>query len=314
MSAPGNVIEDEGNDSAAAMLADAVDTETTDRPVASEDVAALAAELAAARRDRDAERTQRLAAAEQVGRTQTALQTAQEQRYQAVEDAITNGIVAAQSEMDRLTTEAATAFSEGRYNDAATATRQAGVQEMRLEGFKSNKSQLAAERDRIKNAPADPEASLSAATRAWIDQHPRFRTDRVYQNWAMTAHGEATERMGLMPDTPAYFKYVDNRIGQQEAAMNLTDEPVTERRSTQTPAEIANVREPNAATVAAPVTRRAAPAAGGNGGRGTSVTLSAEQRDAANRMFADAFPTEKERLQHYVNMQQKLKESGRIGA
>lgn len=314
MSAPGNVIEDEDNESAASLLADAIETtETEDHEVSTDDVAKLAAELAAAKADRKAALEASVTTSKAHDETRNSLQVEREGRLKAVEDAITNGMVAAQSEVERLTDMAAKASEEGRFADAAKFTRQAAVHELKLEGFEANKAQLAVDRERIKNQPVDPEASLSAATKAWINEHPQFRTDAVYRGWATAAHDEAVQRLGLIPDTPAYFAHVNKRLAQNEGGF----EPATQ---TQTPAERAAAavvaepvaaRQPNAATVAAPATRRAAPA--GNGGKAPgTITLTADQRDAANRMFADNFPTEKERLQHYANMQQRLKESGRL--
>lgn len=313
MSALGNVIEDDENESAASLLADAIETtETEDREVNTDDVAKLAAELAAAKADRKAALEANVSTSKAHGETLNALHVERERHFKAAEDAITNGMVAAQSEVERLTDLAAKASEEGRFADAAKFTRQAAVHEFKLEGFEANKGQLAADRERIKNQPVDPEATLSPATRAWINEHPQFRTDSVYRGWATAAHDEAVQRLGLTPDTPAYFAHVNKRLAQSEGGF----EPVTTQ--TQTPAERAAVvvdppvtRQPNAATVAAPATRRAAPANNGNQRPGT-ITLTADQRDAANRMFADNFPTEKERLQHYANMQQRLKESGRL--
>lgn len=313
MSAPD--IDDDDNESASSLLADAIaEGGSEDRAVDTNDVAALAADLAAAKADIKARNEAGAVQAREVQQARTALQTEQERRLTATEQAITNGAAAAQAEVDRLTAEAATAQSEGRWSDAATLTRKAAVQEMKLQGFEDNRAQLAGERERLKTQQtADPLARLSPRTRQWVEAHPRFTTDQLYFNWANMGHQEAVARK-LQPDTDEYFAYVERRIAENEASMNGTP---TQAR--QTPGEIAAAADPaparqqNAATTAAPVTRRTqAPA---NGSRPGAVRLTPEQRDAANRLFADLYSTEKERLEHYVAQQQRvdqLKAEGRF--
>lgn len=303
MSAPGNVIDDD-NESAASLLKEAV---TDDREVSTDDVQKLAEELRAAKADIKAERESRLTHQKTAQEASTSLVSERERRLQAADEAVTNGIAATQADVDRFTAEAARAMEEGRYQDAAKFNRQAATAEMKLEGFEANKRQLASERERIVAAPVDPKANLSPQTRAWIDAHPRFETDAVYQGWAVTADAEAKKK-GLVPDSTEYFAYVDKRIQQNERAMSDEAEPVI---NTQTPAEreAAEIVEAptrsNGASIAASPSRRAVP---GNGGKTKSITLSADERDTANRLFADRFPTEKERLEHYVAMRQRKSE------
>lgn len=294
MSALGNVNEDVEIDSAAGLLADAIEEapDTGDAPVNTNDAAELARELAAAKAERKALLEGRASLTQELTQARSQATSELEGRFRAEEDAVHNGITAAKSEAERLTAEAARAFEEGRWSDGAALSRDAAAAQVKVDGYEQRKRMIAEAREKVKNAPQQQESAVSQRTQQWIDAHPRFTTDELYNGWAIAAHREAL-RKNIAPDSDQYFDYVNKRLEDFDNEMN----GVT--KTAPTPAPTPAPRS-NAATVAAPATRRA-PNGSNAPQRPGTIRLTAEQRDAANSMFADHpdCKTEEDRLKKY---------------
>jgi hypothetical protein len=105
-------------------------------------------------------------------------------------------------------------------------------------------------------------AQFSPRSQAYLRTHPEYATDQKLNNRLLRAHGEAIEEQGLIPDTDAYFQYLDDRMNP------VTRQPNQPFQQPRPPAY--------RGAPAAPVSR------GSDGGRGgTSITLSPAEREAA---------------------------------
>ena len=99
---------------------------------------------------------------------------------------------------------------------------------------------------------------FSPRSQAYLRSHPEYATDSRLNSRLLRAHGEAVEDEGIIPDTDAYFQFLDQRMA-----------PVTQRS-----AAVPGRRAP-----AAPVSRQ--PVNGSSLGGGGSVILSPAEREAA---------------------------------
>lgn len=95
-------------------------------------------------------------------------------------------------------------------------------------------SQASAELESLKNAPKpQPQQqqqkppARSAAVQRWLDEHPRFNTDRKYQGVAITAHNEAIAQ-GLRTDSQEYVDHID-RVMTDEFGDDHGHAPTPER-------------------------------------------------------------------------------------
>jgi len=94
-----------------------------------------------------------------------------------------------------------------------------------LRGLENQKSQIADAKVKLttikENALKAPEqskqtnaeAELTPAAKAWVDKNPRFNTDAEYQAEAIGAH-EVAVRKGIKVDSPAYFKFIEDRLAK----------------------------------------------------------------------------------------------------
>ncbi len=149
----------------------------------------------------------------------------------------------------------------------SSATYQVAALEDRKNQFDAWEKQ---QEEVAKRQPAKQETTPE--TQAWIDRNPRFLDDSEFQSEATAAHHAAIGRR-LRPDSPAYFKFIDDRLDRVFAN---SDEPEGDDTDENPPAR--------KSAPAAPPNR----GAGGNGsgeGNGKKVyKLTAQQREAASFM------------------------------
>lgn len=94
-----------------------------------------------------------------------------------------------------------------------------------IRGLEFQKTQIADAKVKLKDikekqlkAPQQEErsagdAQLTPAAKAWVDKNPRFNTDAEYQAEAIGAH-EVAVRKGIKVDSPAYFKFIEDRLAK----------------------------------------------------------------------------------------------------
>jgi hypothetical protein len=204
-------------------------------------------------------------------------------RFQAVEDAITQGIAAASSEVEKYEAEAATLLEAGNYREAATANRKAAQAGFRVDTFTQHKARLDGEKkqfaEQVKARANDPLANLPPQTRDWINAHPRYLTDAKYQKKALGLAFQA-EGEGHAPHSKEWLDYIDaglagkpNGNARTEVETPEGDDGAEAERAAQ---PVQQPRRP--ASTEIPVQRRQP---GKQPSPGT-IHLSADEREAAD--------------------------------
>jgi len=168
------------------------------------------------------------------------------------------------------------AMEAGDYDAAAEAQDKLSMTAARLTRLQEAKAAIEANKGRQppahegrveKPAPKQQDAfeeavsSLSPSSQAWARRNPDCFTDKKLYSKTLSAHHAALAE-DIQPDTPAYFEFLEERIG-------LRQKPAANEPAPATP----KIRH------GAPPTREAA----GNGSRlvGNKITLSAAEREAA---------------------------------
>lgn len=207
---------------------------------------------------------ERAARAEQEAQAHKA--TASESEY----GTIVAGIDAAKNEGDVAERDYAAAMETGDFKKAAEAQRRIARAEARsseLEGAKgalessskASAARIAAEREKpaAARASGDPVEDYvrgrSPKTAAWLRDHAEFITDPLKNHKLTAAHFDAVGE-NLAPDTEAYFKHVEAKLGIGEA-----------------------VRQRRPSTPRTPVSN----SGGGLNGGGREVSLSLGERNSA---------------------------------
>lgn len=207
--------------------------------------------------------------------------TATAERYRSEEDRIAALLRADGALVDQLEARIAGLHEAADYAGASKLIREMTGAQARIQSLEAYKGQLTRSKEQEtaqreapqRQAQADPLASYSPAARSWISNHPAFLSDAAYNAKVISAHYDAVAH-GIAVDSAQYFDHLDQSIGpQREAPQAIRQASVT----------------------AMPVTRRtpSAPAPG-------DVSLSPEQREMADSLFADKPP--KERYRYYAEM------------
>lgn len=254
--------------------------DTTARTIpADDDLATQYEELRMQRERENAAAQQRISLADQeVLRARKEVTTARDEVRESRAATIETGLSAAQTEAETAEREYKLAFESGDGAAMAQAQRRMSRAEARMERLGEAKAELEAAQPEVARATerqpepqpvhsADPVeayvANRSPQTAAWLRAHPDYVTDQKKNAKLTAAHYDAAAQ-GYEPDTPDYFKHVEQFTGITKAPAATTDRaPQTRQRRPSVPA--------------APVSN-----AGGNGnGGGAEVTLTRGQRDAA---------------------------------
>jgi hypothetical protein len=77
--------------------------------------------------------------------------------------------------------------------------------------------------------PQQPQGGTSAAAQAWIAAHPRFNSDRGYKAAMIAAHTDLVAD-GVAPDSPAYFRALDEAAATLDGGRTQRTEPMPEPR------------------------------------------------------------------------------------
>lgn len=190
-------------------------------------------------------------------------------RYQV----ILNSIDAFKRDGEIAQRDYAAALSSGNFEASAEAQRKIARSEAQLVSLENGKAALEDQARQLKEQGEQrqqPRAQtpnerfegyvsrFTPRAQAYLRQHPEYAMDDRLNRRLLRMHGEATDDMGLVPDTDAYFKFLDERMSGEAVVLPVTTQP--QRR--QVPA--------------APVSRQ--PQTGAVNG---SVTLSPAEREFA---------------------------------
>lgn len=237
-----------------------------------------------------------------------ALKKAEEEvsrRVQSDEVAIVNGLAAASAEVEAA--EAALANAGDDRVAMAQAVRKLSTAQSRLDSWQSShdklqnwkKSQAAELANRTTQQQAQPQqqartngaidtSQFDPATREWLSKHPELTKDMKSFSRAQSFHFAAIAD-GLIPETPEYFKYLDEKLAPAQTNTPTAEDPLSSAANV---VEV-NLKAPEANPVPAAVReRQAAPASsaalspsrsGPNPARGDDgkVRLTQGQQEAA---------------------------------
>ncbi len=198
-------------------------------------------------------------------------------RDQAEYDAVLNALGAAQSEVDRATSDWEVAMSAQDFRTASEAQRRLAIASNRVVGLEDSKVMLESRREEQRATPqqqynADPIAAaidsmnnLSAKQRDWLKGHRDAYTDPAKNAYLGAAHHDAI-RAGHAQDSDGYFQLLEEKLGYRQARAE-------QRKSV---------------PVSAPVSREA-PTLSGAPASPSRITLTQAQREAARIAGIDEF-------------------------
>lgn len=219
-------------------------------------------------RDREAENVRYRAEAEQARVEIT------DTRYQV----ILNSIDAFKRDGEIAQRDYASALAAGDFAASAEAQRKIARSEAQLVSLENGKAAL---EDQARQHKEQSEARVqqprqqtpnerfegyvsrfTPRAQAYLRTHPEYALDDKLNRRLLRAHGEATDEQGLVPDTDAYFKFIDDRMqpNAQAIIVDTTNHQPVRRQAPAAPVS----RQPVNSTPSA-----------------TSVTLSPAEREFA---------------------------------
>ncbi len=179
-----------------------------------------------AERERDASKAQ-------IETVKTNLVKSESEKVAAQEAAILNRVESAKAELVNAKNAWIEAVDTGK-----SAAIQADLQEKiadatyKLNGAMGAKNHFDNWKESQKNKPVPKTAddNISPAAKAWIDSHPRFKTDTKYRRAAERAHEDALDD-GVMADSDEYFKRINAAIAPFEGTETGTPAPAKRQSS-----------------------------------------------------------------------------------
>lgn len=249
------------------------------------------------------EKAARIAADQRAQESQDAELRARTEVQGSQLDLVTNAIATVTQANDTLESRYAEALSTQDFPAAAKIQREMATNAARLMQLEAGKAQLEKAPKPTPRAPVDPVerfvSALSPRSATWVREHPDFVRDPKKNREMLAAHEIALAR-GHQADTDGYFESIERTLdiaeptpGANGRGTTITIDPMAD------------------AAKAAPVQRRAAPAAApvtrsgsGAGNRPNQVTLTAAEVEMAK--LNDQTPEE------YARNKIKLQREGRL--
>lgn len=240
------------------------------------------------------ESTARQSAEAKTGQSVTSVLEARKAEAASLRSAHQTAFETAQAKM-------ASSMELGQFTEAAKAQADMNTAQLNLDKVDTYKRQLDQfEAQQVEQAKQPQQPQISAKTKSWIDAHPEFNTDKVFQAECIAAHNVAVAR-GIRPDTDEYFRFVEQRAGLEPRDDNEA-EAKTQRR------------EPT--SNAAPVSR-SAPQNNGRPQNDSRVTLTPADREMAEMINRDEIDsgkmTKEDAWKKYGARKLQLQRDGIIG-
>lgn len=223
---------------------------TEDAPAKNEDFESLRRQLEALTEKEKSQREGRERAEQAVRDRQKEVLEARRETSKAKEDVVDGqyhtivaAIQAANTEAEAAVAEQEAALIAGDLKKASEAQRKIARAEARLVHFEDGKAALEyrmeAAKEAAKNPPPQPQSNVDPVeaqlarytprTQDWIREHTEVLTDTKLNRRAMAAHLDA-EADGYVPDTDAYFQYLDKRLGYAEEEAEKPETKITARQ------------------------------------------------------------------------------------
>jgi hypothetical protein len=261
------------------VSADGKTSTSNAQPTAEETIESLKKQIEESKA-RELEKQDRIAKLESEQQTQIKKVTeAVGDAFKAKETSVENAITAAKNELDSVKRQLRDAREKGDIDKEIELEEKLADVRYQYNASMWQKDNLASlkktEEERAKtvvaNTNTDGTRKFSSREQQWINDHPRYNTDDDYQAFVWSLDAQA-KRKGIIPDTDAYYDYLNTRIEKM-----FSDTASTGGQTVTVPAKTTNT-----ASTAAPVSRGGT---GGNGsGQHTQIRLTPEQLEAAEFM------------------------------
>jgi hypothetical protein len=180
------------------------------------------AKTAAAESDRKANQVNRIKQIEEA-------ETAEQGRFRLAEEKLASDKALAANELDAAKKAYRDAYESGdpdkvveandKLFEAKTRVKVLDDNEVGLKRFKQDRENFwkTSKDGAIKKAETGNEVDVdleqfTPAARAWVDKHPEFLSDKKFYDNAVKAH-YAARGEGIEEDTPAYFAFIEKRLG-----------------------------------------------------------------------------------------------------
>ncbi len=250
------------------------------------------------------------------GQTQHAIKVAQSHEL----DSITNALGAATREQEALEAKLTAAHEAGEFGTVAKLQGQLAKLGARLVQLEDGKAALDA---RAKEQPRQPQpvteeqqreaylARRTAPTAAWVRAHPQFFTDAAFKQKVEAADGYVANILGIARDTPEYFTKVEETVGIRQAAASAAA-VVVDRTANAAAAEPAEPAKPASRPVPAATPSRSVPGARPDSAGGIKVSLTAEERAAAQWLHPRQKDTDPDPEVVYARNKHALIQEGRL--
>lgn len=216
---------------------------------------------------------------------------------------IVNAIDTFQKDNDSLKMQIRDAMASGDYDKAADLQSAMSMNNAKLLQLENGKAALQERLAQpVKPVPPPPSiqrrdaveelaSQLSPRSAQWIRSHPECARDTKMFNKMVGAHNFAIAE-GYVPDSDAYFDYIESQLGYKAAQDAETDSEVM--------SDAAKPVAPRAAPPPAPSTRAAS-----GSGRPNVVRLSPEEREMAQMMGMSP--------EDYAKNRENLRKEGKLG-
>lgn len=260
-----------------------------------------------------------------------AQQTAEQERERANNSELTiieNGIAAATRELESHEAEYTRAAEAGEFAKMAsiqTKLSKAAAALDRLENAKSeyeiNARRTPTTEGRVETPTIQPSATdrylsqFAPAAQTWLRQHPdcvpsEFGGNAVKNSRMMAGHYNALAKQ-IKPDTPEYFRVIEEHLGDQPSQQEIVPQPTSKAAEIQAAVTEPAKTAPKQAQPSAPVSRDAPSASGQPQRSAREVRLSKDQQEMAKVSFPHL--PEAQAFGQYARNLIELEAEGKIG-
>lgn len=263
------------------------------------------------------------AANEEAGKLRARITDEVGARVKADETAAVAAIAGCEQEIANLETQLAAAMEAKDALAMSKATRLIASSQNKLDGWTARRSQIDRfKTDAVKRLEAEARAPKSTApqytpaTAKWLSDHPEVANSPAMMNKAFAYHNIAVAD-GLVPETPAYFKFVEERLlgpkpqrtEEVEDATVVDTAPPAREAPVEPPARVAAETRMTADTAAAPSRPNGRM---NGGGKPSEIRLSASEVEIARISYKHLPPDEQ--LKAYAKAKSELIAEGRLTA
>ena len=283
-----------------------------------DDVAELRRQLAEMTAEANTAKAQLRSEAERRRSAELQNMSAQERALVSEQEACDSRIEAMESEAQSYEDQIAQLADEpGHGKEIAALNRKLAAVSAKLETETNRKSFLAGQREKMKAQPKPEDGAdggngrvlangsklsqYGAKTQAWLEAHPKAFTDARYLNKAILAAQEATAIEGIADQSPEYFAFIEEKLGERQVQQPQSDDTDETDEGDELPVPAAaehrtidhqsyepekpQQRAAGPGSMAAVPTRNV-PQGGNGGGNRRTPTLNAEEREVADALYA----------------------------